>query len=164
MVTISGTSSAVSILLTAAKTKKKLQKTTNQHLTDWHNTLMQILSQNFLINVLSTTFWGTLFTDEHKKWCIPKTSQTTQLAKSTNSSELMKTSYRVTCLSTDENITTWWTVSGTLSCPFRSIHVGKCISLSYKTYWMLTVRAITWLWTVQFMGSGQLDRAAATMT
>ena len=29
-----------------------------------------------------------------------------------------------------KSLTTWWTVSGTLSCPFRSIHVGKCISLS----------------------------------
>ena len=34
----------------------------------------------------------------------------------------------------NKTITTWWTVSGTLSCPLRSIHVGKCISLSCKTH------------------------------
>lgn len=30
------------------------------------------------------------------------------------------------------NLTTWWTVSGTASCPFRSIQVGKYINLSWN--------------------------------
>lgn len=39
-----------------------------------------------------------------------------------------------------ETLTTWCTVSGTLSRPFRSIHVGKCMIFSWKkNLWYISI-------------------------